>query len=167
MPYCVYPCVQETFQLPSFWDSSVPSITKITELEEDKKPTHWDFESSGNGSLPAQVQAYVLQGDLREISNQFQPPSGTGDQVLYGQVLESPMSPEVVQYIRCDSTQPLLGVPSPSPKTYENIWFQSRPQETFVPQPPSQEDDCVFGPPFDFPLFQGLQVHGVEEQGGF
>lgn len=158
---------EETFQLPSFWDSSVPSITKITELEEDKKPTHWDSESSGNGSLPAMVQAYVLQGDLREISNQFQPPSGTGDQVLYGQVLESPTSPEVVQYIRCDSTQPLLGGPTPSPKPYENIWFQSRPQETFVPQPPSQEDDCVFGPPFEFPLFQGLQVHGVEEQGGF
>ncbi|XP_021016735.1 granulocyte colony-stimulating factor receptor isoform X2 [Mus caroli] len=158
---------EETFQLPSFWDSSVPSITKITELEEDKKPTHWDSESSGNGSLPALVQAYVLQGDPREISNQFQPPSRTGDQVLYGQVLESPTSPGVMQYIRSNSTQPLLGGPTPSPKSYENIWFNSRPQETFVPQPPSQEDDCVFGPPFDFPLFQGLQVHGVEEQGGF
>lgn len=158
---------EETFQLPSFWDSSVPSITKITELEEDKKPTHWDSESSGNGSLPALVQAYVLQGDPREISNQSQPPSRTGDQVLYGQVLESPTSPGVMQYIRSDSTQPLLGGPTPSPKSYENIWFHSRPQETFVPQPPNQEDDCVFGPPFDFPLFQGLQVHGVEEQGGF
>lgn len=159
---------EETFQLPSFWGSSVPSITKITELEEDKKPTHWDpSESSGTGSLPAVVQAYVLQGDPREISNQFQPPSGTNDQVLYGQVLGSPTSPEVVGYLRCDSTQPLLGGPTPSPKSYENIWFHSRPQETFIPQPPSQEDDCVFGPPFDFPLFQGLQVHGVEEQGGF
>lgn len=167
MPYCVYPCVQETFQLPSFWDSSVPSITKITELEEDKKPTHWDSESSGNGSLPALVQAYVLQGDPTEISNQSQPPSRTGDQVLYGQVLESPTSPGVMQYIHSNSTQPLLGGLTPSPTSYENIWFHSRPQETFVPQPPSQEDDCVFGPPFDFPLFQGLQVHGVEEQGGF
>ncbi|XP_034359450.1 granulocyte colony-stimulating factor receptor isoform X2 [Arvicanthis niloticus] len=159
---------EETFQLPSFWDSSVPSITKITELEEDKKPTHWDSsESSGTDSLPALVQAYVLQGDPREISNQFQPPSGTSDQVLYGQVLGSPTSPGVVRYLRCDSTQPLLGGPTPSPKSYENIWFHSRPPETFVPQPPSQEDDCVFGPPYDFPLFQGLQVHGIEEQGGF
>ena len=158
---------EETFQLPSFWDSSVPSITKITELEEDKKPTHWDSESSGNGSLPALVQAYVLQGDPREISNQSQPPSRTGDQVLYGQVLESPTSPGVMQYIHSNSTQPLLEGLTPSPTSYENIWFHSRPQETFVPQPPNQEDDCVFGPPFDFPLFQGLQVHGVEEQGGF
>ncbi|XP_052033287.1 granulocyte colony-stimulating factor receptor isoform X4 [Apodemus sylvaticus] len=158
---------EETFQLPSLWDSSVPSITKITELEKDKKPTHWDpSESSGTGSLPALVQAYVLQ-DPREIANQFQPPSGTSDQVLYGQVLGSPTSPGIVRYLRCDSTQPLLGGPTPSPKSYENIWFHSRPQEPFVPQPPSQEDDCVFGPPFDFPLFQGLQVHGVEEQGGF
>ncbi|GAB1288907.1 Granulocyte colony-stimulating factor receptor [Apodemus speciosus] len=158
---------EETFQLPSFWDSSVPSITKITELEEDKKPTHWDSsESSGTGSLPALVQAYVLQ-DPRELSSQFQPPSATTDQVLYGQVLGSPTSPGIVRYLRCDSTQPLLGGPTPSPKSYENIWFHSRPQEPFLPQPPSQEDDCVFGPPFDFPLFQGLQVHGVEEQGGF
>ncbi|XP_060235547.1 granulocyte colony-stimulating factor receptor [Meriones unguiculatus] len=155
---------EEIFQLPNFWDSGMPPITKITVLEEDKKPTHWDSsESFGTSSLPALVQGYVLQGDSRAISNQFQPHSDTGDQVLYGQVLGSPTSPDIVRYLRCDSTQPLLGAPTPSPKSYENAWFHSRPQETFVPQPPSQEDDCVFGPPFEFPLFQGLQVQGVEE----
>lgn len=155
---------EEIFQLPSFWESGMPPITKITVLEEDKKPTHWDSsESCGTSSLPALVQAYVLQGDPRAISNQFPPHSGTNDQILYGQVLESPTSPGEVRYLRCDSTQPLLGGSTPSPKSYENIWFHSRPQETFVPQPPNQEDDCDFGPLFDFPLFQGLQIHGVEE----
>lgn len=159
---------EEIFQLPSLWDAGMPPVTKITVLEEDKKLTNWDSsDNSQTSSLPTLVQAYVLQGDPRAISNQFQPSSGTNDQVLYGQVLGSPTSPEVMRYLRCDSTQPLLGGLTPSPKSYENIWFHPRHQETFVPQPPSQEDDCVFGPPFDFPRFQGLQVHGVEEQEGF
>ncbi|XP_035294803.1 granulocyte colony-stimulating factor receptor [Cricetulus griseus] len=160
---------EETFQLPSLWDSSMPPITKITVLEEEKKLTNWDSgDNSLTSSLPTLVQAYVLQGDPRATSNQFQPSSGTSDQVLYGQVLGSPTSPGVMRYLRCDSTQPLLGGLTPSPKSYENIWFHPRPQETFVSQPPNQEDDdCVFGPPIDFPLFQGLQVHGVEEQEGF
>ncbi|KAH0503148.1 Granulocyte colony-stimulating factor receptor [Microtus ochrogaster] len=159
---------EEIFQLPSFWDTSMPPITKITVLEEDKKLTNWDSsDNSRANSLPTLVQAYVLQGDPRASSNQFQPSSGTSDQVFYGQVLGSPTSPEVMRYLRCDSTQPLLGGLTPSPKSYENVWFHPRPQEPFVAQSPSQEDDCVFGPPFDFPLLQGLQVHGVEEQEGF
>ncbi|XP_059112097.1 granulocyte colony-stimulating factor receptor isoform X2 [Peromyscus eremicus] len=159
---------EEIFQLPSLWDSGMPPITKITVLEEDKKLANWDSsDNSQTSSLPTLVQAYVLQGDPRATSNQFQPSSGTNDQVLYGQVLGSPTSPGVMRYLRCDSTQPLLGGLTPSPKSYENIWFHPRHQETFVPQPPSQEDDCVFGPSFDFPRFQGLQVHGVEEQDGF
>ncbi|CAO2588988.1 Granulocyte colony-stimulating factor receptor [Lemmus lemmus] len=158
----------EIFQLPSLWDTSMPPITKITVLEEDKKLTNWDSsDNSRTNSLPTLVQAYVLQGDPRATSNQFQPSSGTSDQVLYGQVLGSPTSPGVMRYLRCDSTQPLLGGLTPSPKSYENIWFHPRTQEPFVAQSPSQEDDCVFGPPFDFPLLQGLQVHGVEEQEGF
>ncbi|XP_038189814.1 granulocyte colony-stimulating factor receptor isoform X1 [Arvicola amphibius] len=159
---------EEIFQLPSLWDTSMPPITKITVLEEDKKLTNWDSnDNSRANSLPTLVQAYVLQGDPRATSTQFQPSSGTSDQVLYGQVLGSPTSPGVMRYLRCDSTQPLLGGLTPSPKSYENIWFHPRPQEPLVAQSPSQEDDCVFGPPFDFPLLQGLQVHGVEEQEGF
>ncbi|KAL1776224.1 granulocyte colony-stimulating factor receptor isoform X1 [Sigmodon hispidus] len=159
---------EEILQLPSLWDSSMPPVTKVTVLEEDKKLNNWNSsDNSLTNSLPTLVQAYMLQGDPRAPSHQFQPSSGAGDQVLYGQVLRSPASSGVMRYLRCDSTQPLLGALTPSPKSYENIWFHARPQETFVSQTPSQEDDCVFGPLFDFPLFQGLQVHGVEEQEGF
>lgn len=162
-------CVQEVFQLPSLWDPSMPPITKITVLEEEeKKPGPWESsDSSGTRGLPTLVQAYVLQGDPREPSIQPQSQSGTSDQVLYGRVLGSPTQPGPGHYIRCDSTQPLLGNLTPSPKSYENLWFQTSPVRTPEPLVPNQEDECVFGPLLDFPLLQGLQVHGMEGLGGF
>ncbi|XP_004740824.2 granulocyte colony-stimulating factor receptor isoform X2 [Mustela putorius furo] len=160
--------VEETFQLPSIRDPGMTPITKITVLEEEeKKPGPRESnDSSGTCGLPTLVQAYVLQGDPRAPSNQPRPPSITSDQVLYGKVLGSPTGPGPGHYLRCDSTQPLLGSLSPSPKFYENLWFQTTPLDTPESLVPNQEDDCVFGPLLDFPLLQGLQVHGVEGLGG-
>lgn len=162
-------CVQEIFQLPSLWDTSMPPITKITVLEEEeKKPEPLESnENSGTCGLPALVQAYVLQADLRASTIQPQSQSGNSDQVHYGQVMGSPTGLGPVNYMRCDSTQPLLGGLTPSPKSYENLWFQTSPLRSPEPLVPNQEDDCVFGPLLDFPLLQGLQVHGVEGLGGF
>lgn len=147
----------------------VQRLPKITVLEEEeKKSGPWESnDSSGTCGLPTLVQAYVLQGDPRAPSMQPQSQSGTSDQVLYGQLLGSPTSPVPGHYIRCDSTQPLLGGLTPSPKSYENLWFQTSPKSTPETLVPNQEDDCVFGPLLDFPLLQGLQVHGVEGLGGF
>ncbi|XP_049734729.1 granulocyte colony-stimulating factor receptor isoform X2 [Elephas maximus indicus] len=160
---------EETFQLPSLRDPGMPPIAKITVLEEEeKKPGPWESsDTSGTCGLPTLVQAYVLQGGPREASTQPQPQSSTSDQVLYGQVLGSPTSPGPGHYLRCDSTQPLLGELTPSPKSYENVWFQTSPLGAPVPPSPSQEDDCIFGPLLDFPLLQGLRVHGMEGTGGF
>lgn len=160
---------EEVVQLPSLWDPSMPPITKITVLEEEeKKPGPWESsDSSGTCGLPTLVQAYVLQGDPRALSIQPQSQSGTSDQVLYGRVLGSPTQPGPGHYMRCDSTQPLLGNLTPSPKSYENLWFQTSPVRTPEPLVPNQEDECVFGPLLDFPLLQGLQVHGMEGLGGF
>ncbi|XP_006886648.1 PREDICTED: granulocyte colony-stimulating factor receptor [Elephantulus edwardii] len=160
---------EEVFQLPSLRDPGIPPITKITVLEEEeKKPGCWEMsDSSGTCDLPTLVQAYVLQGESREASTQPQPLSSTNDQVLYGRVLGSPTSPETEHYIRCNSTQPLLGGLTPSPKSYENLWFQTSPLGNLASPSPSQEDDSVFGPLIDFPLLQGLRVHGVEGMGGF
>nr|XP_019793666.1 granulocyte colony-stimulating factor receptor isoform X2 [Tursiops truncatus] len=160
---------EDTFQLPSLRDSSMPPITKITVLEEEeKKPGPWESnDSSGTCGLPSLVQAYVLQGDPRVPRIQPQPQSGTSDQVLYVQVLGSPTGPRPGHYLRCDSTQPLLGGLTPSPKSYENLWFQTSPLGTPEPLVPNPEDDCIFEPLFDFPLLQGLRVSGVEGLGGF
>ncbi|XP_037683626.1 granulocyte colony-stimulating factor receptor isoform X2 [Choloepus didactylus] len=159
---------EETFQLPSLRDPSMPPIAKITVLEEEeKKPGPWESsDSSGTCGLPTLVQAYVLQGDPRAVSTQPQP-RPSSDQVLYGKVLGSPTGSGPGHYFRCDSTQPLLGGLTPSPKSYENLWFQTSPLGAPVAPSPSQEDDCAFGPLLDFPLLQGLQVHGVEELEGF
>ncbi|XP_013009643.2 granulocyte colony-stimulating factor receptor isoform X2 [Cavia porcellus] len=160
---------EETFQLPSVQDPSTTSITKITVLEEEeKKPAAWESsDSSETCDLPTLVQAYVLQGDPKAAPTQSQPQSGTSDQVFYGQVLGSPTTPGSGHYFRCDSTQPLLGAPTPSPKPYENLWFQISPLRAPESPSPNQEDDCVFGPLLDFPLLQGLRVHGAEGLGGF
>uniref|UniRef100_A0A8C5UW46 Granulocyte colony-stimulating factor receptor n=1 Tax=Microcebus murinus TaxID=30608 RepID=A0A8C5UW46_MICMU len=147
-------------------DPGMPPITKITVLEEEeKKLGPWESSDSSETCLPTLVQTYVLQGDPKAASTQPQAESSTSDPVLYGQVLGSPTGPG--HYLRYDSTQPLLGGLTPSPKCYENLWFQTSPLRSPVPSDPSQEDDCVFGPLLDFPLLQGLQVHGVEGLGGF
>ncbi|XP_058534949.1 granulocyte colony-stimulating factor receptor isoform X2 [Ochotona princeps] len=160
---------EESFQLPSLLDPGLPSITKITVLEEEeKKPRPW--ESSGDSEicgLPALVQAYVLQGDPRTASTQSQSLSSTSDKVFYGQVLGSPTGPGPGHYLRCDSTQPLLEDLTPSPKSYENVWFKNSPLGSPGSPPPDQEDNCAFGPLLDFPLLQGIRVHGVEELGAF
>ncbi|XP_048206866.1 granulocyte colony-stimulating factor receptor [Perognathus longimembris pacificus] len=159
---------EETVPLPSLWDSGMPPITKITVLEEEKKLGSWESsDSSETCGLPTTVQAYILQGGPRATSTPQQPESGTNDQVFYGQVLGSPTSPRPGHYIRCDSTQPLLGGLTPSPKSYENVWFQNSPLETPMATLSSQDDDCVFGPLLDFPLLQGLRVYGVEGLGAF
>lgn len=160
---------EEIFQLPSLQDSCMPPITKITVLEEEeKKPGPWEAnDSSGTVGLPTLVQAYMLQGDQKTPCTQPHPESGTSDHVLYGQVLGSPTSPGPGHYLRCNSTQPLLGGFTPSPKSYENLWFQTSPVGTPEPLVANQEDDCVFRPLLDFPLLQGLQVQGMEGLEGF
>ncbi|KAG8506877.1 Granulocyte colony-stimulating factor receptor, partial [Galemys pyrenaicus] len=158
---------EEIFQLPSLQDPGMQPITKITVLEEEeKKPGPLESnDSSETCGLPTLVQAYVLQGEPRAPCAQSQPESG--NHVLYGQVLGSPTGPGPGHYLRCDSTQPLLGGLTPSPKSYENLWFHTSSLGTPEPLVPNQEEDCVFGPLLDFPLLQGLQVLGVEGLEGF
>ncbi|XP_004679495.1 PREDICTED: granulocyte colony-stimulating factor receptor [Condylura cristata] len=160
---------EEIFQLPSLQDPGMQPITKITVLkEEEKKPGSWESNDNPEArGLPTLVQAYVLQGNPRAPHTQSKPESGTSDQVLYGQVLGSPTGPGPGHYLRCDSTQPLLEGLTPSPKSYENLWFHTSPLGTPEPLVPNQEDDSVFGPLLDFPLLQGLRVHGVEGLEGF
>lgn len=164
-----HPCIQETFQLPSLPDSGTAPITKITVLEEEeKKPGALELpDNSGTCMLPTLVQTYVLQGDPQSPIPQLQPKPKPSDPILYGQVLGSPSGSGSGpgHYLRYDSMQPLLEGFTPSPKSYENLWFQASPLGTPEPLAPSQEDDCVFGPLLDFPLLQGLWIHGVEELG--
>ncbi|XP_069442653.1 granulocyte colony-stimulating factor receptor isoform X6 [Ovis canadensis] len=160
---------EDIFQLPSLQDPGMPPITKIMVLEEEeKKPRPCESsDSSGTGSLSTLVQAYVLQGDPRVPSTQPPPQSGNSDQVLYVQVLGSPTGPGPGHYLRCDSTQPLLEGLTPSPKSYENVWFQTSPLGAPEPLVPHPEDDSIFEPLLDFPLLQGLRVSGAEGLGGF
>ncbi|XP_042296422.1 granulocyte colony-stimulating factor receptor isoform X2 [Sceloporus undulatus] len=70
-------------------------------------------------------------------------------------------------YVRSNSTQPLLGNLTPSPKPYENLWFRGDRS--------SCESNCQFQEEaffldralLDFPLLQGLRVDGEDDLGNF
>ncbi|XP_054996063.1 granulocyte colony-stimulating factor receptor [Sorex araneus] len=160
---------EDIFQLPSLREASMAPITKIIVMEEEEEKQPGPCEppdSLGDCELPTLVQTYVLQGDPQSPATQPQPQPSSSDPILYGQVLGSPSGPGPGHYLRYDSTQPLLEGFTPSPKSYENLWFQASPLGIPESLVPSQEDDCVFGPLFDFPLLQGLRIHGVEGLGG-
>uniref|UniRef100_H9G4J4 Colony stimulating factor 3 receptor n=1 Tax=Anolis carolinensis TaxID=28377 RepID=H9G4J4_ANOCA len=73
-------------------------------------------------------------------------------------------APPPAFYIRSDSTQPLLGDLTPSPKPYENLWFHEscNGRESGISSCGFQEEALL-----DFPLLQGLKVDGNEELGNF
>ncbi|KAM4699822.1 granulocyte colony-stimulating factor receptor [Discoglossus pictus] len=80
------------------------------------------------------------------------------DSVQYAQVITGgyrQQSPPASMYVRSDSTQPLLGDMSPSPQNYENMWFHSKQEDSVF----LVEEETLT----DFPLLQGLKIHGEGE----
>ncbi|XP_069478736.1 granulocyte colony-stimulating factor receptor [Ambystoma mexicanum] len=66
-------------------------------------------------------------------------------------------------YLRSESTQPLLGDMTPSPKPYENLWF--RGNHSGGSSPPGFQEDETFHESnslMDFPLLQGLKIEGTD-----
>ncbi|XP_043851927.1 granulocyte colony-stimulating factor receptor [Dromiciops gliroides] len=168
----------ETIHLSSLRDSAMPPVSKIIVLkEEEKKPppqTRGTDEEAKN--LPNLVQAYILQGDpfLPE------PHPSSNDPIQYGKVMgnqgyQSQHRSPARLYLRTDSTQPLLADLTPSPKLYENMWFQRSPPGSRAPSsqgfPEEDIDDsaflphCPHGPLLDFPLLQGLRIEGADGLG--
>ncbi|XP_044527429.1 granulocyte colony-stimulating factor receptor [Gracilinanus agilis] len=165
----------EIIHLSSLRDPGMPPVSKIIVLkEEEKKPppqtTGTDEEAK---NLPHLVQAYILQGDpfLPE------PHPNSNDPIQYGKVMgnqgyQSQHGSPAGLYLRTDSTQPLLADLTPSPKLYENMWFQRSPIGSRVPSSQGFEEEnsddsaflphCPQGPLLDFPLLQGLRIEGDE-----
>lgn len=67
-------------------------------------------------------------------------------------------------YLRSDSTQPLLGDMTPSPKPYENLWFHGTHREEDG-SPVFQEDISYHESEslMEFPLLQGLRIEGSDD----
>ncbi|KAF7236281.1 Granulocyte colony-stimulating factor receptor [Varanus komodoensis] len=70
-------------------------------------------------------------------------------------------------YMRSNSTQPLLGDMTPSPKPYENLWFHSN--QTDREKGCNFQEDALFldRALLDFPLLQGLKIDGNEDLSNF
>ncbi|XP_072466122.1 granulocyte colony-stimulating factor receptor [Notamacropus eugenii] len=168
----------ETIHLSSLRDPAMPPVSKIIVLkEEEKKPPPQTTETDEEANnLPHLVQAYILQGDPFLPK----PHPSSNSPIQYGKVMgnqgyQSQHRPSAGLYLRTDSTQPLLVDLTPSPKPYENMWFQRSPPESRVTSsqgfPEEDGDDSAFLPhcpqgPFpDFPLLQGLRIEGVEGLG--
>ncbi|KAM9033306.1 granulocyte colony-stimulating factor receptor [Sarcophilus harrisii] len=169
----------ETIHLSSLRDPAMPPVSKIIVLKEEEKklPAQTMGTDEEVKNLPHLVQAYILQGDpfLPE------PHLTSSDPIQYGKVMGNQgyqrqhRSPAGL-YLRSDSTQPLLADLTPSPKLYENMWFQKSPPDSRVPSshgfPEEDSDDSTFlsycpqGPLLDFPLLQGLKIEGAEGLSG-
>ncbi|XP_074161274.1 granulocyte colony-stimulating factor receptor isoform X1 [Sminthopsis crassicaudata] len=169
----------ETIHLSSLRDPAMSPVSKIIVLKEEEKklPAQTMGTDEEVKNLPQLVQAYILQGDpfLPE------PHLSSNDPIQYGKVMGNQgyqhqhRSPAGL-YLRSDSTQPLLADLTPSPKLYENMWFQRSPPGSRVPSshgfPEEDSDDSAFlshcpqGPLLDFPLLQGLKIEGAEELSG-
>ncbi|XP_074073660.1 granulocyte colony-stimulating factor receptor [Macrotis lagotis] len=161
----------DIIHLSSLRDSAMPPVSNIIVLkEEEKKPQTTGIEEEAK-NLPHVVQTYILQGDP------FLTDSHPKDPIQYGKVMGNQgyqrqhRSPPAL-YLRTDSTQPLLADLTPSPKLYENMWFQRSPSGSRVSSsqgfPEEDSDDSAFlphcpqGPLLDFPLLQGLRIEGAE-----
>ncbi|XP_019368098.1 PREDICTED: granulocyte colony-stimulating factor receptor isoform X2 [Gavialis gangeticus] len=156
---------QETLHTPSLRDLGPVPISTITVLKRAarKQVLLWgkkEPEPAMAAGFPALPQPYAHQhGGTRPYVNT----AGAGaEPVQYARVVgdgyrgQQQAPPPL--YLRSDSTQPLLGDASPSPKPYENLWFPGAPA-----------DDLLFPeePLLDFPLLRGLKIDGAEDLRGF
>uniref|UniRef100_A0A8C5LS04 Colony stimulating factor 3 receptor n=1 Tax=Leptobrachium leishanense TaxID=445787 RepID=A0A8C5LS04_9ANUR len=120
-----------------------------------KKPT--TLELSKNSPFLKQDYSQKCNGQSQftmENINTLKSYVNVADTVQYAKVISGgyrEQSPPSSLYVRSDSTQPLLGDASPSPKNYENMWFHCHSQEdsVFFMEEQSQTD---------FPLLQALKI---------
>ncbi|XP_077193398.1 granulocyte colony-stimulating factor receptor [Paroedura picta] len=160
---------EEAFPVNKSGELSPIIITAILMFEKDKKKCI----SCENRELPKPL----LDGPWSNPSNADAalPPSSpkpashrnSSGSVQYARVLldsyhsqqEAPSS----LYLRSNSTQPLLGDSTPSPEAYENLWFHDNQPSGACSC--SFQEDSVFmeGALVDFPLLQGVKIHGDED----
>uniref|UniRef100_F7ANB8 Fibronectin type-III domain-containing protein n=1 Tax=Ornithorhynchus anatinus TaxID=9258 RepID=F7ANB8_ORNAN len=176
---------EENIQLPNLRDSGPLPISSLTVLEKEteKKPSPWGtMEGAGIPARdpPAPARAYLLQAEplaARAPPGEAQSCSYMNE-VQYAKVMDASSSRGQAKtpaplYLRSDSSQPLLGNLTPSPKPYENLWFQSgSPSSEGDPGPFSfREAPVSLGgleePLADFPLLRGLRLGGADGLGGF
>ncbi|XP_059686625.1 granulocyte colony-stimulating factor receptor [Gavia stellata] len=163
---------QEPLQAPGGREPGLATISTVTVLEgaAGKQPSAWGKEPAPatTGTFPGLPQPYVRQegpgtpGRGWAAAEPRQGPGGSGEAVQYARVVgdgykgQQHAPPRL--YLRSSSTQPLLLDPSPSPKSYENLWFHGA-----APQGCPGDGGCPEEPPATFPLLQGLRVSGAEE----
>lgn len=89
-----------------------------------------------------------------EDTEEHRPYINVADTVQYAKVITGGylgQSPTSTSHLRSNSTQPLLSDTSPSPQTYENMWFHSNTQEDSIFL---VEDENLS----NFPLLQALKI---------
>uniref|UniRef100_A0ABM5ET76 Granulocyte colony-stimulating factor receptor isoform X1 n=1 Tax=Pogona vitticeps TaxID=103695 RepID=A0ABM5ET76_9SAUR len=119
--------------------------------------------------------SYVHDADATALLNGSLPPASyvnSPESVQYAKVVgdsyrRQPQANVPTFYMRSDSTQPLLGEPTPSPKLYENLWFRN--DQPDAERGSSFQEEAVFleRTLLDFPLLQGLRIDGGEDLGNF
>ncbi|NXC48724.1 CSF3R factor, partial [Penelope pileata] len=141
---------QEPPQGPGAREPGLAAISTVTVLERAAGKQVPTRGTEPPAEPPGTPQPYVQQCG---------PGTGLGSSssVQYARVAgDSPGHAPPRLYLRCSSTQPLLGERSPSPKPYENLWFHGAAMGCRGPGDSGE-------PLLDFPLLRGLRVSGAEE----
>ncbi|XP_062995767.1 granulocyte colony-stimulating factor receptor [Elgaria multicarinata webbii] len=169
---------EETLPAPKACELSPVVVSAILVLETDEKKKC--LSCGKNESMKAledrptaSSESFVPDADGAVPASGPTPASymnGT-ESVQYAKVLgdryRSQQETSPTFYVRSNSTQPLLGDMTPSPKPYENLWFHS--DQPVTKRGCSFQEDALFldRALLDFPLLQGLKIDGDEDLSHF
>ncbi|XP_061453516.1 granulocyte colony-stimulating factor receptor [Rhineura floridana] len=169
---------EEILQAPKACELSPVMVSAILVIEVDEKkclscgksePT----KALEDGPMAAFSESYISDADAALPASGPRPASymNSPESVQYAKVFgdsyRSQQKASPTFYIRSNSTQPLLCDMTPSPKSYENLWFHSDQANRELGC--NSQEDAVFTDTalLDFPLLQGLKIDGDEDLSNF
>ncbi|XP_067167488.1 granulocyte colony-stimulating factor receptor [Apteryx mantelli] len=167
---------QEPLQIPGVREPGLATISTVTVLERvaGKQPWGKDPMAETTSGFPDLSKSYVQQDGpgtpsssrgTSEMSQRCY--RNGGEAVQYAKVVGDGYKGQQHipsrLYVRSSSTQPLLFDGTPSPKSYENLWFQGVAPERLYGQGSKEDKGFLEEPLINFPLLQGLKIGGAEE----
>ncbi|XP_069079970.1 granulocyte colony-stimulating factor receptor [Pleurodeles waltl] len=163
--------LQEENKLPSDMREPQQVITcDVTILEKDAAQQKNRSKDHLEDPLKSFIHMHKedILGSLPQFSDhKLRSYVNTSESVQYAKVIVDSYRGQCVPaplYIRSDSTQPLLGDMTPSPKPYENLWFHGTHREengcpVFQEDTSFHESESLM----EFPLLQGLRIEGSDD----
>ncbi|KAH0631060.1 hypothetical protein JD844_005147 [Phrynosoma platyrhinos] len=163
---------------PKACELSPVTVSAILVIEKEEKKclscSKSEPKKALKGSPTASQKSYTCNAsDPTLVTGVALPASyvNSPESVQYAKVIADPYRSQEeaspMFYVRSNSTQPLLGDQTPSPKPYENLWFHG--ERTSCERGCHFQEEAFFldRALLDFPLLQGLRIEGEEDLANF